>query len=878
MDADITPPTAYDVILEWSVDRPAWQRDALRRIVQQASLSEDDISDLAALCKAGRGSATAEDVVAAVHLDASHFPANPGAGQSVSLTGIKDVSAVNKLAPSQTLSFRGEGITLVYGDNGVGKSGYGRLLKRACRARHSEAILPDVYAGPPPPGTASATLCYRVGGIDQEPVAWRDTGRPEPQPDPVLSAISVFDADCGAVHLKGKTAVAFRPFGLDVPDELSSACKRVKVVLDAEKDALVNARNAIFDAPPWKTGTAVGKAMAALSHSTEMAGVERLTEMNEAEQIRLSSLIQDLAKDPAIAAAGQRLKADRLKHLAQIVAAIETGTADAALEALASLHAEATTLRAAATLAATGLFGSAAMPEVGGEVWRTLWEAARRYSNEAADPGESFPPSSPGALCVLCHQSLSDEAAARMQRFEAFVRGDTERLAEEAEARVVEAGNALTKLEIRLSAISDTLAEVAMEHGGVARKVRRSLASARLRRHALLQVLVGKKLAPPAAAPSPLAELLSIESRLRAYATELDGLATGGTRTKLEAERDELADRASLGQHVDAVRGEITRLAAIELLEKALSDTATASVTNLGNRIADQVLTPHLRDRFSAEIINLVGVHVRVEMVRSGGQFGSPQYQIRLLARPTAKVADILSEGEQTCVAIAAFLAELATAPHNSALVFDDPITSLDHKWRQKVARRLVAESAVRQVIVFTHDLVFANDIRDAADPALFEARHITRSATMAGIVNDNLPWAAMSVLSRVDDLEKRARNILRIQNTQDEETYKEAVSVFYSRLREAWERALEEVAFAGVILRHRDYIDGKQLARAAAFSGQDAEQWAAAFRRCSDLLTGHDSSQGRNRAAPGPEELLQDVGVLSAWVRALKERQKAHG
>jgi hypothetical protein len=69
------------------------------------------------------------------------------------------------------------------------------------------------------------------------------------------------------------------------------------------------------------------------------------------------------------------------------------------------------------------------------------------------------------------------------------------------------------------------------------------------------------------------------------------------------------------------------------------------------------VLTPRLRDKFAAEIIELVGGNIRVEMVRAGGQYGSPQYQIRLLAKPDARVAEVLSEGEQTCVAIAAFLA-----------------------------------------------------------------------------------------------------------------------------------------------------------------------------------------------------------------------------
>ena len=44
----------------------------------------------------------------------------------------------------------------------------------------------------------------------------------------------------------------------------------------------------------------------------------------------------------------------------------------------------------------------------------------------------------------------------------------------------------------------------------------------------------------------------------------------------------------------------------------------------------------------------------------------SPHYKVRLFAKPDAKVGDILSEGEKTCVALAAFLTELATAANHS--------------------------------------------------------------------------------------------------------------------------------------------------------------------------------------------------------------------
>jgi energy-coupling factor transporter ATP-binding protein EcfA2 len=875
---DYVPPpkTVLETILDWSQERPEWQRDALRRIVQAQKLTDTDISELAALCKRGRTAEPSESDPKSDPFGAGHLPANPGAGASVSLTAIKNVSAVNNLAPAQTLSFAPAGITVVYGDNGAGKSGYARLLKRACRARHSEVILPNVY-GDPTTTTASATLCYEIGGTAQTPEPWHDTGKPQPQPHPILSAISVFDADCAAVHLKGKNEVAFRPFGLDVPDELAGACKQVKALLEAEKKQQEAARNAIFATPPWKPTTAVGKALAALTHKTAVAALDKLVALTEQEQARLVRLTEDLSKNPATAAAEQKLKANRIKRLGSMLTVIAAQTADDVLDRLVALHRDVAAKRKAAHVAAQGLFGTDSLPDVGGEVWRTLREAARRYSTENAYPAAPFPPTDAYTLCVLCQQPLSEEAIQRMKRFESFIRDDTERQAQEAEAAFASAARTLADLTISYAAVADSLKEVALQDPPLDRAIRRAIASARLRRHVLRRhIATGEQISTQAAQPFPAAEIAALEAQVRQYAADLEKAATGEERKALEAERQELADRALLHTHLPAVKAELERLKTIRSLDDCLVDTATNAITKLGNDIADQVLTPRLRDRFADEIIGLVGSNIRVEMVRAGGQYGSPQYQIRLLAKPGAKVPDILSEGEQTCVAIAAFLAELATAPHSSALVFDDPITSLDHKWRQKVAERLVAETAVRQVIVFTHDLIFLNDIQDAAKHKPYETRHIHRSATIVGIIDTELPWSGMKVLERVDNMQKQARALLHIRTHESEETYKRAAKHFYDDMRAAWERALEEVAFAHVVMRHRDYIKVQDLKRVTALTEPDCQIWKDNFAKCCNLMAGHDESRARNRAMPEPEELMQDATALDTWVRDLKRRQNA--
>ena len=74
-------------------------------------------------------------------------------------------SRVNALADGEQLTFDKIGVTIIYGDNGSGKSGYARILKKVCRARSPKAdpILPNIYANASsaPP---SATVEFSIGG------------------------------------------------------------------------------------------------------------------------------------------------------------------------------------------------------------------------------------------------------------------------------------------------------------------------------------------------------------------------------------------------------------------------------------------------------------------------------------------------------------------------------------------------------------------------------------------------------------------------------------------------------------------------------------------------------------------------------------------
>ncbi len=202
----------------------------------------------------------------------------------------------------------------------------------------------------------------------------------------------------------------------------------------------------------------------------------------------------------------------------------------------------------------------------------------------------------------------------------------------------------------------------------------------------------------------------ALRAVLNYIATRIGGLqseANSPQRAALVAERDALADRKWLGVVKADVLAQIDRLKVIEAIEKASKDTATNKITTQSARIAQALVTNRLRARFAIEVDKLGVSGLAIELQQAKIAAGVPFFQVRLISKPNEPIGKVLSESEHRCVALAAFLAELSTIDAQSAIVFDDPVSSLDHLHRDRVAARLAEAGQVRQVIVFTHDMAF---------------------------------------------------------------------------------------------------------------------------------------------------------------------------
>lgn len=878
-DEQSQTPAAFRSVLEkiheWSGNRSVWQQDALRRILQQSAIEDSDIAELTAILKAEKSGQPG--AISAIPLSEGDLPASPEADEAVSLKGLSNIAHVNKLAADQVLEFAENGITVIYGDNGAGKSGYTRILKSACRARHRDRILTDVFSPEFKDETPSADIAFDTTTQSGEAIQWQDGE----QPDGTLSAVSVFDRECATVHIKNKNEIAFRPYGLDIPDTLADVCKRMEDGLKAEKAALETSQNALFSNPPWQPTTNAGAFIGAITKDTQPESIETIAQFSENDEARLKFLTEKLSKDLGKAAIEERLKAERLGRFKSGLMDVQQRLSQEKLSAILAKREQAEHARQAAELAAASVVDGDVLPNIGGEVWKRMWAAAKEYSTASAYPDTAFPNTENNAQCVLCQQYLDDDAKAKMQAFERHVSGGLERQAQAEKAAYDALVNPTRFGSVRFSDHQEIIEDIQLNNPSLVKAVKRYLASIRLRQITFersIQQVPGQQLSEYT--PPPLEALEQQIGKHNAAAEELLQSANDDGVARLKAEKAELEDKKAAVTHKTAILGEIKRLQEIAFLDTCIKETSTRTITALGNNIADDVITPKIRDRFQKEIIGFVGDRVRVEMNRSGGKFGSPHYKVGFFSDPNADISDVLSEGEQTCVAMAVFLAELTTAAHKSALVFDDPVSSLDHKWRHKVAKRLAEEAKERQVIVFTHDLVFLNDIEDSAERlgVDFSSRHLTRYPDMVGIVNDSLPWDGMKIMARIDALEKDARRLRNTRSEMSDEQYKLGARDLYSNMRASWERALEEVGLSHVVMRHRDEIKAGNgnIQKLSALDAETCDVWYGEYSKCCDYINAHDSSRGRNQEMPEPEEVIQDVEALTSWVRELKAAQNS--
>lgn len=852
-DEILTEKQAFMDLLKWSESRPNWQREALRRLVQNGKLDDKDIDHLVALCL--------DPSLESEPLSGAHIVSQSVMGEPITLMRIEN--------PIGILEFGEAGLSIVYGDNGSGKSGYVRILKNACRSRdrNRDKILRDVEDATATPQSANIVF-MRGSAQDEHP--WT----PDAHSHPDLPSVSIFDSRSANVYVEKTNAVAYIPQPMEVMKALATACDQVSLKLTEQREAIASQTPLAIKTPDLNPQTAAGAFVHGLSAKSNVAQLQLLAQISEEEKQRLATLNADLAQDPRRATAKIADQKARLDDLCSKLKDMVQASTNAAFATCDALKSDLDAKAEAARLASEALFEASPLPDVGKETWKNLWETARKYSDNVAYPEKTFPDlDGADELCVLCQQPLSEEAIRRRATFESFVKSTTKTEEDAATTAYNDAIRRASAKRMTNSTLRQLTNLISVEIGNesLAKLVR----SCGIRAAWRLRALQRQGCEPSFDASFPALKLDALSADLARRIELLSSDQNSPEHLALVKERSELKDREALSALVADIKAEIERRKKAERILEAAKSTAKRSVTTKNKELSDKLVTNALRGRFAREIEKLRLSRMPVELRKIKDSDAVSYFQVCLVEKPDEPVGEIFSEGEHRCVALAAFLAELVTSKQYSGIVFDDPMSSLDHIHRKAVAARLVEEARHRQVIVFTHDLTFLFELRREAEAQTCPVRYQTvcRKQSRPGHVEGELPMKAKSAQQLAHSL----RSELKEAKMQQFDSLPDAKRTIFSKgiieqLREAWDQGIADFIFP-VLGRFDNSIKGTSLFKLAVINDEDVKLVTAARGRLSEEL--HTSSETLNPETVSHSALLAEVVRLETWLASIAKRQK---
>ncbi len=853
-------PEHLDQLEDWFNSRPKWVQ-AAARILQSGRIRPNDIPPLVELCKAEVGLCDVpleDNQLLRIPKGSSLGNKSPA---TFRLNSISQPKGINALAPRKPLQFGDAPISVVFGANGSGKSGYVRALKHACGIRQPGELLGNVflqsYEEP------SCKFSCAINGVTKDPQWSLGQG-----PVAEMGVIQIYDNRSAGIYVDEENEVAFEPSILNLFTQLTEVCATVSRSLEQEI-GLKSSKKPILSAE-FQT-TKIGEWYAGMTHLTEAA--EILAECGwttEVEQ-ELTQLNQRLTENnPAQTASTLRKRKSYLTELYDELERWAENLSDHNCELYLLAQTDSVSKRQAAQAAADTVFASAPLDGVGTESWKLLWEQARLYSERNAYPGIAFPNVSGDARCVLCQQTLDLDAQARFISFESFVKGQLETQARDAEERLKEKSDSLAgitseELRIRMDSAGYN------DEGG-----RSAVVSLRdgldLRRAALIgpQGNAGIPLLPQLDA---LKRLKNEADALESQASNFDRDAVAENRPALESKCRELKARKWISQQRVAVESELLRLKQVHKLGQAQRLTSTQQLSLKKSNLSDELITEAYVKRFQSELDHLRSQHIRVKLVKTRAQRGHVLHRIQLegCTKPV-NTSDVLSDGECRVVSLAAFLADVEGREDMGSFVFDDPITSSDQSFEEATAARLVTLSQSRQVIVFTHRLSLVELVEEAAAKSGVKPCFLALRRAKWGIgdpdetyMHQSNPGAGLRFL--LQRLPQGRKAFL-----QSSTEYELIAQGLCSHFRIVIERLVEKALLADVLTRFRRSVQTKnKIFELAKINAADC-------KLIDDLMTKYsryEHSQPSETPAPLPEpdELEADIKSALSWLEEFTAR-----
>lgn len=774
------------------------------------------------------------------------------ARKSFILKSLKHESGVNALEKGTIIPFH-QKLTVVYGKNGSGKSGFVRILKRIAGSRTQEDIWQNVR-NVKTQNRCKAKIDY-VDGNTNIIYPWSGESRIVP-----FDQMAIFDGKCIPIYLNKSLGFSYQPYGFELFQAISASLQRLQEKLTADIQKATYNKPLIDDL--FNKETAIGRFVASINQNTKLETLDKLSTWNQQTQKSLANKIE-LRK--GLQNTDQHLELlhtwhQKVKTLEDKLIQVQSDLSGKNLKLYLTLIAKFNQLKKKLAAKKDKTLEDYNLPEMKSDEWGKFIEAGEKYINIAEH--NEYPDDHDN--CIYCRQKLSKTAQKLIQLYRKLYQ--KEKTSEYKEIQ--------KKLEKILSCLENTLYAARFPYSKeefvkfLPKKTIVNAFTALVSADNLVQIIAtclkGKKVQK--FKPLKLTRIILniIKARVQVESKMKELKETQHNFSRKSQDLDHAIVELQDVQKFRKYHAKVKKYIAIEKwITKATSlqtELNTKSITELGKKAWKEMVSDSFRKRFKKEATNLNAPEVDLEF---RGEHGT-QMREKSLAGLTG-IDQFLSEGEQKAVALSDFFSELSIQREKTPVVFDDPATSFDHERKEKIAKRIVQESEARQIVIFTHDLMFASYLHDQVenangniDPSKAAFHDLHSEINRVGVVTENYYLGSVKFNAHMQRVNAKACGLEGLAG----EAQTDGIRSVYGMLRKAVEKAVEERIFGGIITRWSDQIQMHNATPARASLNRNrlnkAKQLHEKFSR---YIEGHDqSNEAIQHAIPNIGKLKQDI------------------
>ena len=250
---------------------------------------------------------------------------------------------------------------------------------------------------------------------------WPDEGISED-----LNTINIFDSFFGHLFIGNDGEINYEPSELKIFDQLIDIVDNVKKELEKKEKSY---ESKIPKIPSNLTKTDGASWLNNLSAQTSPDEINKYCSFTEEDKKELSDISKRiLEQSPSDRASELEKKKKHLDEIINYFKSYSTKFSNKNCEEIFTLKEELNLKKTASKAASEKIFSNSKLDGIGTDIWKELWEAARKYSKYLAYPKDKFPVvEKDDAKCILCHQTLNKEAKDRLLSFEEHIKGEIEK-------------------------------------------------------------------------------------------------------------------------------------------------------------------------------------------------------------------------------------------------------------------------------------------------------------------------------------------------------------------------------------------------------------------------------------------------------------------